>query len=681
MKLKKPTHGSQHGTRRSLNGRILKSTLSAILLLLVMCCAIMVLSMQSLTSAILMDNLQPMARQSAKTVEANIHLLADRMVTIAEDSRLLPVVAVGAPTETEGAPMDATATQANRRLVLDQAREVYELYTIGLYDLEGTLIQGDDNSPARLEESFFSLLQATDNLTTDSSTLFQEKLGITMGMPVKQDGSTVFYVVGIYKYDVLHDVLSNINVGKRGLAMIISRTGEVVGHPDQNIVLRGSTLSELYGEEDSEMYSRLTDGETGATETTLGSETMILAYSPVRGTQWALMVEVPKSDYAYLTNRAIGMTAVAALILLLISVGVIFRLSRSISSSVKRMTSRIVSLADGDLHSAVEQARSGDELELMSCTLSATVESINQYISEIEEVLGHIAAGNLNVEPEGYYKGDFALIRDSLSNIIRSMNETMHDFSVAALDLSHEAERLSGRSGELHQASMEQSDAADELVSKVSQVKEGLDLVTQNTDQTRNKTEEITQRIGDANARMKELSQTMDRINVNANEITKISKAIGDIAAQTNILSINASVEAARAGAAGKGFSVVANEVKQLAAKSAESAKMTTDMVANTLHIIQSGVSLTADTADALRSISQVSVEIRDITQHLSESVGKQQNALNAMEQQIDTISSIASRNLQSAQESEQSSGLLAQEADELQNKVGKFTLKEGIKA
>ena len=104
-------------------------------------------------------------------------------------------------------------------------------------------------------------------------------------------------------------------------------------------------------------------------------------------------------------------------------------------------------------------------------------------------------------------------------------------------------------------------------------------------------------------------------------------------------------------------------------------------MVANTLHIIQSGVSLTADTADALRSISQVSVEIRDITQHLSESVGKQQNALNAMEQQIDTISSIASRNLQSAQESEQSSGLLAQEADELQNKVGKFTLKEGIKA
>ncbi len=75
-------------TRRSINGRILKNTTINILILVIVCCVIMALSMQSLANNILLDSLQPMARQSAKTVEANIHMLADRMMTIAGDSRM-----------------------------------------------------------------------------------------------------------------------------------------------------------------------------------------------------------------------------------------------------------------------------------------------------------------------------------------------------------------------------------------------------------------------------------------------------------------------------------------------------------------------------------------------------------------------------------------------------------------
>ena len=71
--------------RRSLNGRILRSTTINILILVVVCCVIMALSLQYLATSILLDSLQPMARQSAKTVEANIHMLADRMMTLAGD--------------------------------------------------------------------------------------------------------------------------------------------------------------------------------------------------------------------------------------------------------------------------------------------------------------------------------------------------------------------------------------------------------------------------------------------------------------------------------------------------------------------------------------------------------------------------------------------------------------------
>ena len=208
-------------------------------------------------------------------------------------------------------------------------------------------------------------------------------------------------------------------------------------------------------------------------------------------------------------------------------------------------------------------------------------------------------------------------------------------------------------------------------------MKERLADVTDSSGQTRSQTEEIARRIQSANEQMAALSSAMDNISSNAQQITKIAKDIEDIAFQTNILSLNASVEAARAGAAGKGFAVVANEVKQLAAKSAEAAQSATEMVNNTKAIIQTGVVLTADTAGSLQAISDVSAQISTISDQLAAAVQGQELALAEMEERISVISGIADRNLQNAGETEQSSGSLAREAEALQAHVQKFTLKE----
>ena len=169
--------------RRSLNGRILRNTTLNILILVAVCCVIMALSMQSLANSILLDSLQPMARQSAKTVEANIHMLADRMMMLAGDSRM-NIVAIGE----KASASDGETAENNWAAVLTEAAEIYEFHTIALYDLNGSLVQGIDGAPERLEDSFLALLQETDNLTTDASTLFQGRLGITMGIPVKANG-------------------------------------------------------------------------------------------------------------------------------------------------------------------------------------------------------------------------------------------------------------------------------------------------------------------------------------------------------------------------------------------------------------------------------------------------------------------------------------------------------------
>ena len=601
-------------------------------------------------------------------------MLADRMMAIAGDSRMNTVTAD--LDEAEVSRSDASATAENRRALLEEAAEIYELYTIALYDLNGQLVQGIEGAPENLDSSFFSLLKETDNLTTDASTIFQGRLGITMGMPVKENGETILYVMGVYKYDILNDVISSINLGKSGRAFMVNQEGLDTGHPDQSLALNKSSLIELSGG-NGEAVERVTTGETGATEFPVNGEKMLVAFSPIRGTQWSLVIQIPKSDYSHFINGAMLISILATLAGLLISMLLILRFARSISYPVKCVTDRMVALSNGDLHTDVLHVNTQDELEVMTQTLDATLVSINRYISDIQQVLSHVADGDLRTGPQVDYKGDFELIRGSLHIITRSMNETLLGFRSAADRLTAMAEQLNGQSVQLHQASLEQNRSTEELVFEVTHVKEQLADVAKSSSQTRSQTEEISRRIQSANEQMASLSSAMDDISANAQQITKIAKDIEDIAFQTNILSLNASVEAARAGAAGKGFAVVANEVKQLAAKSAEAAQSATEMVNNTKAIIQTGVVLTADTAGSLHAISDVSGQINTISDQLAAAVQGQELALTVMEERIATISAIADRNLQNAGETEQSSGSLAKEAEALQSQVQKFILKE----
>ncbi len=660
-------------TRKSLNGRILRHTTLNILILVAVCCVIMALSMQSLANSILLDSLQPMARQSAKTVEANIRILAERMMMLAGDSRM-NIVDIGGNVTESG--HDGEAAANGWEAVLTEAAEIYEFYTIALYDLSGRLIQGIDGAPESLDDGFFAMLKETDNLTTYNSTIFQDNLGITMGMPVKENGETAFYLVGVYKYDMLNDVLSSINIGKNGMAYMVNREGIVTGHPDQSKVQAKSTLLQLGGGNEEAIKS-VTTGETGSTEFDIDGQQMLVAFSPIYGTQWALVIQVPKSDYNHLINGAMIVAGICTLVVLFLSILVILRMARSISKPVKNVTNRMLCLSDGDLHTEVAHIRSGDELEIMTRTLADTVESVNRYISDIHQVLSGVADGNLQIEPQVQYKGDFTLIRNSLVTILASMDKTISGFRAAATRLAQMAEELSGQSGQLHQASLEQNQATEVLVDEVTHVKEQLAGVIKSSDQTHTMTGEITRKVQEANTQMDSLSNAMSNISSNAQEITSIAKAIDNIAFQTNILALNASVEAARAGSAGRGFAIVADEVKELAGKSAQEAQNAMDIVTNTKAVIQEGVELNASTAESLQAIYGVSTEISKISDQLVAAVQGQENALISMEERIATISSIADRNLQSAVGTSQSSELLAKEAEELQMQVKKFALKE----
>lgn len=175
---------------------------------------------------------------------------------------------------------------------------------------------------------------------------------------------------------------------------------------------------------------------------------------------------------------------------------------------------------------------------------------------------------------------------------------------------------------------------------------------------------------------MENTLQAMKNISHNASEITKITKFLEEIAFQTNILALNASVEAAHAGEAGKGFAVVANEIRDLAEKSAESSKRTAEMIGNSQRAVEEGSQYANLTASFLNELTDISRQTYEITEDLARLVGNEKSSLENASSDISRISQLARQNLESSRDVASLSGDLAQQAQSLEEMSGRFRLR-----
>ena len=228
----------------------------------------------------------------------------------------------------------------------------------------------------------------------------------------------------------------------------------------------------------------------------------------------------------------------------------------------------------------------------------------------------------------------------------------------------------------LSKGALEQESAIDELAVSIASLSDDVAANADDAEKMDFLVKQVSENIITSNTEMKKLMSAMADIQESSTGIEQILNTIGEIARQTNLLSLNASIEAARAGQAGKGFAVVADEIRNLAAKSAEALQQTSELIEHSFESVKRGTSITDDTAKALFTVVEGAKEISGSVDKISLASKNQKRVLQELIKSIDLIAEVVQSNTSAVQESAETSKKLSNQSKLLRSLVNKFHLK-----
>ncbi len=299
-------------------------------------------------------------------------------------------------------------------------------------------------------------------------------------------------------------------------------------------------------------------------------------------------------------------------------------------------------------------------------------------IDDIGRILGEMADGNIAVDVErneNYYIGDFRVLSESLKSIRTNLTSLMRDIRSIANEVNSGADEVSEGAQALSQGAAQQEFSINGLVSNITDITE---QIQNSAARCKDAGELVDRAMGyaqEADRKMELLSAATKNIAESSEQIGSIVKTIEDIAFQTNILAINASVEAGRAGETGKGFAVVSGEVRSLASKSAEAAKNTGVLINRSTNDVRSGTESTVDAISAMRVIGECVQSIKALMDEIRLASAQQSEMIISVENRIKEVSKVIESNSSAAEKSAEVSNELSGQAKTLNQLIGRFRI------
>ncbi|MBW7571432.1 HAMP domain-containing methyl-accepting chemotaxis protein [Caproiciproducens faecalis] len=370
-----------------------------------------------------------------------------------------------------------------------------------------------------------------------------------------------------------------------------------------------------------------------------------------------------------------GIILSAILLAVLLSVVITLKMSRGIRKPLKEMADAADKLAAGDLNFTI-QTKSNDEIGQLGAAFEKSSAAIREYIADIKRMLCEMEHGNLTVGTDLEYIGGYMEIKESFYSILLSLNQTLGQIIQAAEQVSGGAGQVSQGAQSLAQGAAAQASSVEELTATIAEISENVRSNAEQAAGVSGNVNTVLEEIELSNRYMDEMVASMHSISESSSQIGKIIKTIEDIAFQTNILALNAAVEAARAGTAGKGFSVVADEVRNLASKSARAAKDTTAYITASMEQVEHGTRIADKTAKSLLRVVESAKEVTGTIEKISSATNQQSRAIAQVTVGVEQISDVVQTNSATAQESAAESEELSAQAQSLKKLANQFTLK-----